>query len=186
MKVFIARDCTCKKNAEVDISIIDNPKWDNVSGGTHRKQFGHSIYGWIPYDIASDLDLNSGLDEKYGNGTKIVIPARSNNKEPFKEGYKILKDKAGPKPPARLPGQIPCTKRILEILSETKGKGISFRNLKMKLDNEQYRGKEKEEEYKDHCHIVSIALSALRKTNRVITEGPSNSPDKVIKLPKQK
>ncbi len=128
-----------------------------------------------------ELGLCSGMHEEYCGEAKTLIPPEENAKPPYKEAYDYLAAIATKKKERKSvsqPGRTPCTKRILEILSETNGKGISLHDLKKQLDEEKYTS---ENEY-----AISNALRTLRRTNRIITEGPSNSPDKIIKLPKQK
>ena len=109
------------KLSEVEVNQIKNVRWDNVSGGYNRKQSGYSLYGYIPYSLAEQLVDCSGKHEKGYNLAKICIPAKLNDKHPYKDGFRYLKSIAeNEKPRIRPKGFPACTKLVLDLLIENK------------------------------------------------------------------
>ena len=114
MKIIITRHGG--NSGEIDAKKISNVKWDNISGGYKIKQSGYSLYGYIPYDDALKLNLCSGKHENIADAAKIMIPRSLNSKAPYKKVYDHFVSLAGEKPLIRKPGQLPCTKRAIDIL----------------------------------------------------------------------
>ncbi len=156
-------------SAIIDAEEIIGVKWDNVSGGIHKKQNGYSLYGYIPYSRAVELGLDcSGMHDRGYNDAKICIPESINRKE-HKEGYKYLRDEAGKKPVnhRKTVAHKPCTKMILELLSESSV--MERGELRDKILEFGYEGT-----------TFRNAIRTLIKTNRIVTEGTPQSPHQKI------
>ena len=175
MEVIIKRSGgSYSKEAAVDVDIIRDVHWGNVSGGVNARHAGFSLYGYIDYSLASKLVSCSGTHAHYGNRAKIMIPASLNKESPYREGYEYLLDRAGRKPSYhyRLPGQKPCTKRILELIAHEEP--VTRKALRDQLLGERYGGKQ-----------IARALNRMEKDGRIIyKEGSSNNPQQLIILKK--
>ena len=121
MEVIVKRSIRSYPQVAIDVKQINNVHWDNVSGGVNAKQAGYSLYGYIDYEYATELELTSGRHLDYNNGAKIMIPNSLNRKMPYREGYAYLLSRAGVKPHTRYNQSFsgkPCTTRTLEILRD--------------------------------------------------------------------
>lgn len=121
MSIFISRPTRQGeiKNAVVDISEIHDVRWDNSSGNSRFKHPGYLLYGYINYARAVELGLSSGTHSKYGNGVKITIYEKNNQKISYVDDYNALLRQVGDKPKSRYNKSVsgkPLTKRILEEL----------------------------------------------------------------------
>ncbi len=172
MKVRIKRSfCDREEAAEVDVSQIDNCRWDNISGGYGKRHAGYALYGYIPYEEAAKLVNCSGRHEDYGYQVKIMIPKSWNREDPYKEGYRHLIQHAGIKPKFRKDGQIPCTKRIILIVGN---EGVVKRKqLREQLISEGYPKMQ-----------IAGALKCMKQDGRLILTGSPNSPYQLIKIGK--
>lgn len=166
MKVIIQRSFKASKESEIDVKLISRTCWDDISGGIRERHAGYSLYGYIPYELAAILVDCSGIHERLGNEAKIMIPANSNRKMPYHDGYELLKTLAGPKPEYRKPGQKPCTKRILELLDVG---AMERKHLREVLIEEQYPANQ-----------IARALKRMFKDGRLILHGSANSPKQLI------
>lgn len=173
MKVIIKRNRgPYSMEAEIDTDEISGLHWDNISGGVNQRQAGYSLYGYIDYQLASQIVSCSGTHARYGSRAKIMIPASLNKAEPYKTGYEYLVSSLGPKPSYhyRLPGQKPCRTRISELLGE-KG-AMTRQELRETLQMEKY-GRD----------MIARALNRMEKTGRIIyKDGSSFSPTQIIAL----
>ncbi|WP_343083978.1 hypothetical protein [Blautia producta] len=174
-KVIITRHPQDYRGGEISISEISSPHWDNCSGGIRKKQSGYSLYGYIAYKLAHKIVKCSGSHIEYGNDAKICIPASANKDEIHKMGYQILLKSAGEKPKRetslRPKGAPPCTKRILQVVSENES--ITRGDLKSWLNKEGYPIK-----------TICNALKTLIRNQKVATEGSSYSPNQKLKISK--
>ena len=121
--IFISRNPKYKISVEYPVDKIDNIHWRNASGEIVARQAGFSLYGYIPYEDAMELDLNSGRHNFGSNSTLICICTSTNTKEPYLSVYKTLCKCAGAKPMSQIAANRPkcappCTKKICELLSE--------------------------------------------------------------------
>lgn len=100
---------------------------------------------------------------------KICILASDNKQSPYKEGYKKLLAKAGVKPQSQIRpvGVPPCTKRILQVLDETKV--ITRKMLRDQLKDEGY-----------NITTIRSALKRLDISSRIVLQGSSCSPSQSI------
>lgn len=174
LKVIISRHPNnYTKQAAFPISEIDGVRWDNISGGVHRRQSGYSLYGYADYDSVKDLINCSGRHTGRGNYIKICIPATPNKVSPYNKAYKILLESAGPKPknpfPSRPQGALPCTKRILKILNEQDS--ITRKELRDLLNSEKYT-----------TQCVRNAINRLKKQEKITLIGSPWSPRQIITL----
>lgn len=170
MKIMITRHGgNCE---EYDAEKIRDIKWDNVSGGYRKKQSGYSLYGYIPYDDAVKMGLSSGNHEKFNNDAKIMIPADLNSKAPYKKVYDHIVSLAGEKPLIRKPGQLPCTKRAIDILCKSKKRSLARSKLREVLLTEGYKP-----------NTIMHALKRLGKEGKIVFEGSPYSKVQIIKLP---
>lgn len=172
MKVLIKRNIGAYSDVgEIDVDEIHGVFWDNVSGGVHAKHAGYAIYGYIDYNLASQLVSCSGTHAHYGNPAKIMIPASLNKGEPYREGYRQLVERCVPKPAyhARPVGLKPCTKRIIEVLKE---KGPASRGeLRRILLFERYsKG------------LIARALNHMGKDGRIVFQNVGTNVQKQILL----
>jgi len=173
MKVIIKRNRgPYSIEAEIDIDEIKGVHWDNVSGGVNQRQAGYSLYGYIDYQLASQIVSCSGTHAHYGSPAKIMIPGSLNKREPYKTGYEYLVSCTYSKPVChyRLPGLKPCTKRILELVGE---RGfMSRKDLREVLKMEKY-GRS----------MIARALNRMEKAGRIIYKaGNSYSSKQIIAL----
>ena len=173
MEVIIKRSRGCySEEAAVDVDIISSVHWGNVSGGVNVRHAGFALYGYIDYSLASKIVSCSGMHAHYGHSAKIMIPASLNKEAPYREGYEYLLECAGRKPSYhyRLPGQKPCTKRILELIAQKES--VTRKALRDQLLSERYGGKQ-----------IARALNRMEKDGRIIyKEGSSNSQQQIIIL----
>ncbi len=178
-KILITRDHYEDEYAEIDDALISKLHWDHVSGGISRSANFYSLYGYIPYSKAMEILASScsGQHDFGWNSAKICIPKIINSKEPYLQTYQKLKEIAGPQPKSisalRHPeGQPPCTRKIMEILS-----GVPFiirKDLKTELKKCGF-----------HPDTIRNSLNRLKKQNRIVMEGNSQSPYQKIHLPSQ-
>ena len=172
MKIRITRSAGDYNIAEIDISEIRHTHWGNVSGGVNKRQTGYSLYAYIDYNRARELNLCSGEHSHYNNPAKVMIPASLNKTEPFKEAYDWLASRCGAKPEFhyRALGNKPCTKRILELLAtEGSMKRIDIRKI---LIEEHYPSKQ-----------IAGALNRMSKDGRIVyQQGNSNMQNQIIAL----
>lgn len=180
MKVKITRfSNNYRLVGEIDATEIESPHWDNVSGGYGARSAGYAIYGYIPYDIAKDLVDCSGRHGFGDNSAKICVPSSLNKAEDYQEGYNyLLKNVINEKPGSiitkhRPTGGKPCTKKILEILSQRENGKILRKELREILSGKHSGQKGYE------LQTIRQALKTLEKTNR-ITISKNSSPDKQI------
>ena len=166
MEVMIKRGYKSGGCVPINVSEIFGCIWDNCSGGYHERHAGYAIYGYISYQRATELGLCSGRHAGYGNPVKIMIPANRNMTEPHKSGYRYLCCIAGKKPDYRLPGQKPCTKRILALIDAG---SMTRRCLRVQLRTEHYPVK-----------LIARAITRLGKQGRVMLRGSSYDPSQVI------
>ncbi len=163
VKVYICRSIPSNKPGNgCPVDEITGVKWDWISGGVHSHQMGYSLYGYIPYELGLELlpESCSGRHDFGYNDMKIAIPASRNRRSEYREGYKMLLEKAGPKPSSSRKSSLPpCTKRILELAP------ISREELFKQLNNEGYTS-----------YRISGAISQLIKTNRIHLDAPRTSP----------
>lgn len=125
MKVMCQRGQTDWKGLmvrnEVDVSDITGLHWDNKSGGYGITQKGYSLYGYISYALSREKGFSTSRDNhaRFGNDSKIMIPASQNKEAPYKEGYAYLLTKVGEKPKANrsVTGR-GLSRRVYEILEE--------------------------------------------------------------------
>ncbi len=164
-KVWFSRDPYSNKGNEYPAEKITGVRWDKVSGGLHKHQSGYSLYGYIPYkDVAELLSDCSGQHDFGDNDGKICIPASPNRKPEYRDGYKMLLEKAGPKPSSSREHSLPpCTQRILELAP------ISRVELFKQLNNEGYTSKR-----------ISGAITRLKNTNKITLDAPRMSPKYTI------
>ena len=132
LKVLIKRNAK-SRFGEIPVKEIYQVKWDDVSGGVYARQAGYSLYGYVDYDIITEMGLNSGAHAFYNNRNKVMIPANLNKKPPYLEGYKYLVKQAGPKPKSNNhDGKMPCTERILKELENGEQKRPVLRDMLIK------------------------------------------------------
>ncbi len=166
-KVYICRSISSSKPGnECPVHEISGVKWDRISGGVHAPQKGYSLYGYIPYELGLKLlpESCSGQHNFGDNDMKIAIPASRNENSVYREGYKMLLEKAGPKPSSNRKSSLPpCTKRILEMAP------ISREELFKQLKSEGYTS-----------YRISGAISQLIETNRIHLDAPRMSPKYTI------
>lgn len=172
LKVFITRHPSDYCGDEISIDQISGVKWDCISGGVNRKQSGYSLYGYIDYSLAKDLVNCSGRHDFGYNSAKICISATSNNCPKYIEGYKILCEQAGPKPPSQISlsrpkGYPPCTKRILQILDQTTT--ITRKELRGIIINDGYEPV-----------TFRNAMKRLERKSRIILQGSSCSGNQLV------
>lgn len=139
LKVIITRASGDYQTGCVSVEEIYDVKWDNVSGGVKKHSGSYSLYGYIPYKTAIDCGIKcSGRHDRGDNVAKVCIPKSLNQSAEYREGYRYLLDDAGDKPKSpismnRPAGQPPCTKKILMLLSHTRG------DLRTSLYSDGYR-----------------------------------------------
>ena len=175
-KVLVRRATGDHKSDIVDVEKINGVKWDNESGGIHKKTRGYSLYGYLSYEEAKKLNINcSGQHDMYKNGeAKICIPARCNKGE-YEEGYKYLMGLAGEKPDIRHrnpEGKGPCTKMILSLLNEKNT--CERKELRDQITSMGYE-----------VNTFRNAIKRLLNQGKVVTEGSPYSPCQKIVLNKE-
>lgn len=170
LKVCIKRTHNSYNEDEICIDEIENPHWDNISGGVQRRQYGYSLYGYIPYQLAMQLNIScSGRHNKNGNSAKVLIIKPDYNSE-YYEGYKALCTEAGEKPklPQKHPlGTPPTTQMIISLLSDgplTRGE------IKNKLSDLGY--------YTNYGQ----AINRLKASDKIECQGSPNSKFQIISL----
>lgn len=173
--VRVRRDLQKRTSAEeYPIADIRNIKWDNISGGIHIRQAVWSLYGYIPYENADKLDLNSGRHNWGYNDTKICICASDNKEEPYLSTYKELCDKAGTKPLSKIAlnrpkGEPPCTKKICALLNQQEY--MLRKNLRSELIDTGYP-----------ITTIRSAIKRLERNNKITIEESPNSDNQKISL----
>ena len=140
--VLICRSPSGTTGGEYPIENIRNPHWSRVSGGYNRVYGWYALYGYIPYEDAEQIVDCSGRHSYYGNNVKICIIEKDNRSENHSMAYRELLKVAGEKPMSVIarnrPGNAPpCTKRILQIMTERKR--MLRRTLRKMIINEGYR-----------------------------------------------
>lgn len=168
MEVYIKRSCQSGKVSEVNISEIDGIVWDNMSGGRKEKHFGYALYGYINYNLAKEIVDCSGKHCHIADRAKIMIPKSLNRRGENKNAYRLLVEKTGRKPACREDGQIPCRKRIMEIVNNEKE--ITRKRLRDILISEKYDVK-----------LIRGALNSMKKGGRINMVG-NVSPNQIISL----
>lgn len=167
--------------ADIEIEKINSVHWDDTTGG-YQSNLGHyEMFGYIPYDTAVKLVDCSGTHANIAKNAKVRICKPEPKKNPadkkYVEGYNILLSQAGQKPKSiiaqnRPTGEPPCTKKILQLLSD----GPMHREiLRKKLYKIGYKKQ-----------TVLNAIRALSNTigdGRIICIGSSYSPKQVLCLP---
>ena len=170
LKVRIERSAGSINEAIVNVEEIKNLDWDDTSSGYKKRHAGYALYGYIDYNRATDLGLNSGQHPWVG-WTKIMIPRSLNNKPPFNEGYKYLLGKIGYNKPVchyRKTYQIPTTKAILETLKDN-GNSMRRKELRQMLIDDEYEPAQ-----------IQRALNRMEKDGRIRYTGSVYSPSQVI------
>ena len=174
LKVVVRRGITDYVEDEVDISEIDGVHWDNISGGVHKKQGGHALYGYISYELAEKLNIKCSGRHNWGyNSAKVCIPAVCNKGE-YRKGYNSLLKQAGEKPQSdisknRPAGQGPCTKKILYLLGQQKM--FERGELRQMILDIGYG-----------VDTFQRAIKQLEKDNKIILKGSSNSKYQKVSL----
>lgn len=153
----------------IDISEISDVRWSNVSGGTHTYRSGYSLYGYISYHKYKELVKCSGKHDWGYNEMKVLIPKVSPKDETY-SAYQKLCLEAGEKPKVisnRPNGMPPCTKRILNVLSDEINTRGTLRDV---LTTDGYQ-------------IITIrnALKSLIKQEKITCTGSPYSPKQIIK-----
>ena len=92
MKVLIKRGVTSHDIVEISVSQISGVRWDNISGGVYARQAGYSLYGYVDYDIISEMGLNSGAHAKYNGQNKVMIPASLKKNNHIWKGISIWRN----------------------------------------------------------------------------------------------
>ena len=180
MKVIITRNQNNYiKSGEIDATIIESPRWDDISGGCKQKNSGYALYGYIDYSIAKELVDCSGMHEFGDNSAKICIPFSLNNKKEYQEGYLYLVEHAeNEKPQSKISinrpiGWKPCTKYILDMLEEH-GE-MTRKELREMIRSDYYSGKEGYE-----LNTIRQALKRLQRTNRVVISSNTDYDKQII------
>lgn len=144
------------KGGTVKLSSILDLRWDNISGGVKKKTGHYYLYGYIYCDEIIEGEVSHSCSHgECPHYIKVCIQKNSNDKEV----YKYLSEFAGEKPiTQRQPGQIPCTKKILEELeSRDKMKRGDLREVLIKSG---YQGT-----------TIRNALKTMMNDRRIEVEG---------------
>lgn len=156
----------------VPLKDLHGVRWDNESGGIHRRQRGYSLYGYVNYKDFKNILKCSGEHDYGYNDMKVLIP-RVKAGEPEYKTYKYLMGLAGPKPccPSNRPkGMPPRTTQTLILLADgAKTRGC----LRNELSSLGY-----------DLQTFPCTIKALIKQEKIICTGSPNSKNQLIQLKK--
>lgn len=167
MQVRIKRNSTDWKEDAVDVSVIENIKWDHVGGGVCIPEAHCALYGYIPYALASELQIGCSGRHNFGNNSaKVRITKPKNKSDECYEGYVYLKEKAGPKPDSNFP-KTECGKIILEIIKKSQMSRKEVMEMVIK------KGGKKED--------IPKTIRGLVDHGYIVTEGSGHSGNQIIR-----
>lgn len=170
LAVVICRQPRSIPKGEILVEEIQGIHWYNISGGVKSRQGAYNLYGYITYEMAVKLVKCSGTHAHYGENAKICV-CFSDNKDEHYKGYSYLERLVREKPESiisqnRPNGQPPCTKKILELLSDNP---TTRKELRKQLKDIGYRSQ-----------TICSALKRLHRGQRIIFDGSSYSPNQII------
>lgn len=166
MLVLIKRNIGASMVSEIEVEKIFSVRWDQESGGYHKRHAGYSLYGYIDYELGAGLVDCSGRHGRGNNAMKVMIPASLNKTKPYREGYDYLAYLAGPKPECYWSRGEPCTNKILKLLDNGPMERKPLRDL---LIEKRYRSTQ-----------IAGALKRLSKDGRIVLHGSPNSPHQLV------
>ena len=171
MKVFVTRNPGTKEEAEISIG-----KLTRVCGWTREVHVG-DVHRYLDYYVlkaqmfhasARELEIASDLHADVAVLANVYLMEAPNQKEEYKEGYKYLCELVGPRRRVsigRPKGQPPCTKKVLEVLSEKSMTRAEVRKALLAVGYD--------------ADTITHTIKRLEKTGR-ITIQPHSNPQKQV------
>ena len=92
LTLAVGRGYLCANEADIAIkdfsSFVVSCQCSNVGDNSFQRRRGfNSLFGYIPYELASEKVSCSGRHGYYGNDVKVLIARKYNNKGDYKRAY---------------------------------------------------------------------------------------------------